>query len=89
VDVLGEEVMGRVMELLDARSTWRWVAADDRLWAPKVPPLSLSHHSLHGSCSTNCLRGALDSPSRAVNRAVATLVSSVRIEHTVFGSGVD
>lgn len=53
------------------------------------PPLSLSHYSLHGSCSTNCLRGALDSPSRAVNRAVATLVSSVRIEHTVFGSGVD
>ena len=36
VDVLGEEVMGRVMELLDARSTWRWVAADDRLWAPKA-----------------------------------------------------
>nr|BAD01315.1 unknown protein [Oryza sativa Japonica Group] len=34
--------MGRVMELLDARSTWRWVAADDRLWAPKVPPPSLS-----------------------------------------------
>ncbi|EEC70252.1 hypothetical protein OsI_01046 [Oryza sativa Indica Group] len=28
--------MGRVMELLDARSTWRWVAADDRLWAPKA-----------------------------------------------------
>ncbi|EAZ02918.1 uncharacterized protein [Oryza sativa Japonica Group] len=48
VDVLGEEVMGRVMELLDARSVarctavsraWRGVAADDRLWAPKCAEL--------------------------------------------------
>ncbi|XP_039784083.1 uncharacterized protein LOC120650861 isoform X1 [Panicum virgatum] len=45
VEALGEEVMGRVMELLDARSVarctavsraWRGVAADDRLWAPKI-----------------------------------------------------
>nr|CAB3499468.1 unnamed protein product [Digitaria exilis] len=44
MEALGEEVMGRVMELLDARSVarctavspaWRGVAADDRLWAPK------------------------------------------------------
>uniref|UniRef100_A0A0E0EQY4 Uncharacterized protein n=1 Tax=Oryza meridionalis TaxID=40149 RepID=A0A0E0EQY4_9ORYZ len=42
-------------------------SADDRLWTPKVPALFLSHYSLHGSCSTNCQRGAFDSPSRAVN----------------------
>jgi len=48
VEALGEEVMGRVMELLDARSVarctavsraWRGVAADDRLWAPKCAEL--------------------------------------------------
>ncbi|TVU30464.1 hypothetical protein EJB05_22089 [Eragrostis curvula] len=48
VEVLGEGVMGRVMELLDARSVarctavscaWRGVAADDRLWAPKCAEL--------------------------------------------------
>lgn len=48
MEALGEEVMGRVMELLDARSVarctavspaWRGVAADDRLWAPKVRTL--------------------------------------------------
>jgi hypothetical protein len=51
VEVLGEGVMGCVMELLDARSVarctavsraWHGVAADDRLWAPKVRRLSLS-----------------------------------------------
>ena len=45
MEVLGEDVMGRVMEFLDARSVarctavscaWRGVAADNRLWAPKV-----------------------------------------------------
>ncbi|KAG8091832.1 hypothetical protein GUJ93_ZPchr0012g19194 [Zizania palustris] len=45
VEVLGEEVMGRVMEFLDGRSVarctavsraWRRVAAADCLWAPKV-----------------------------------------------------
>ncbi|KAK3153862.1 hypothetical protein QOZ80_2BG0182500 [Eleusine coracana subsp. coracana] len=48
VEVLGEHVMGRVMELLDARSVarctavsrgWHGVAADDRLWAPKCAEL--------------------------------------------------
>ncbi|KAL6641037.1 hypothetical protein ACP70R_019218 [Stipagrostis hirtigluma subsp. patula] len=48
VEVLGEGVMERVMELLDARSVarctavsraWRGVAADDRLWAPKCAEL--------------------------------------------------
>ncbi|RCV42639.1 hypothetical protein SETIT_9G231600v2 [Setaria italica] len=48
VEALGEVVMGRVMELLDARSVarctvvsraWRGVAADDRLWAPKCAEL--------------------------------------------------
>ncbi|CAN6293331.1 unnamed protein product [Urochloa humidicola] len=48
VEALGEEVMGRVMELLDARSVarctavsraWRGVAADDRLWAPMCAKL--------------------------------------------------
>uniref|UniRef100_N1QRB3 Uncharacterized protein n=1 Tax=Aegilops tauschii TaxID=37682 RepID=N1QRB3_AEGTA len=45
VEVLGQEVMGLVVELLDARSVarctavsraWFGVAADNRLWAPKV-----------------------------------------------------
>lgn len=45
MEALGEDVMGRVMEFLDARSVarctavsraWRGVAADNRLWAPKV-----------------------------------------------------
>ncbi|OEL25101.1 hypothetical protein BAE44_0013880 [Dichanthelium oligosanthes] len=48
VEALGEEVMGRVMELLDACSVarctavsraWCGVAADDRLWAPKCAEL--------------------------------------------------
>ncbi|XP_062201523.1 uncharacterized protein LOC133904065 isoform X2 [Phragmites australis] len=48
VELLGEEVMGRVMELLDARSAarctavsraWRGVADDDRIWAPKCAEL--------------------------------------------------
>ncbi|XBJ16303.1 hypothetical protein VPH35_007969 [Triticum aestivum] len=48
VEVLGEEVMGLVMELLDARSVarctavsraWFGVAADNRLWAPKCAEL--------------------------------------------------
>jgi hypothetical protein len=52
VEALGEEVMERVMELLDARSVarctvvsraWRGVAADDRLWAPKVRTSCISH----------------------------------------------
>jgi hypothetical protein len=57
VEVLGEEVMGLVMELLDARSVarctavsraWYGVAADNRLWAPKVRPIpaGLSLHPL-------------------------------------------
>ncbi|XP_044970084.1 uncharacterized protein LOC123430265 isoform X2 [Hordeum vulgare subsp. vulgare] len=48
VEVLGEEVIGLVMELLDARSVarctavsraWYEVAADNRLWAPKCAEL--------------------------------------------------
>ncbi|CAD6205265.1 unnamed protein product [Miscanthus lutarioriparius] len=48
MEALGEDVMGRVMEFLDARSVarctavscaWRGVAADNRLWAPKCAEL--------------------------------------------------
>jgi hypothetical protein len=57
VEALGEGVMGLVMELLDARSvarctavslTWYGVAADNRLWAPKVRPIPAGI-SLHAS----------------------------------------
>jgi hypothetical protein len=57
VEALGEEAMGLVMELLDARSvarctavslTWYGLAADNRLWAPKVRPIPAGI-SLHAS----------------------------------------
>jgi hypothetical protein len=61
VEALGEEVMGLVMELLDARSverctavslTWYGVAADNRLWAPKVRPIPacIPLHASLGHC---------------------------------------
>ena len=72
VEVLGEEVMGLVMELLDARSVarctavaraWYGVAADNRLWAPKVHPVPAGfslHISLIVCCSFSDTRDFFD-----------------------------
>lgn len=85
VEALGEDVMGRVMEFLDARSVarctavscaWRGVAADNRLWAPMVRaffhcPLAL----LYISRSLACVRRLCSCSSSTICSAVTRIGS--------------